>query len=658
MDASDSMLYSNCSTHRPVWTSWCVMMAPCASKTPSAPPNVKSEEATVRFKWEETDHEIYQERMRSEIQQYNWQQLSPYHAAEVFQACLNTAKAASTPATEIKPNKNKRQQRYKWTEEAQLATSKAKSIHHVWKEAGRPEAGHPVTELKKQAKRELSRLLTKQKSEKRHTLFTEISVAAEGDQKVFNKLVQLQRETRSKGGALLINGTVITAEHDIREQWATYFQKLGTPNKSYPELQDLVSMLRTVYKAQTDSPLISSRTVIKAIKGLNTGKAADIYSTTAEQLRALPEEAIDTLTLIINCILKACEVPDNIKASYKITVPKKGKDERIQDNNRGITVAPVIYKVLEKICLDNGLAALVDNNMQFGFTEGRSPAMASLIISEAQSESRAMGVPLIAVTEDARKAFDVVNHDKLKMKLHQRNLDPMLWLLLDDMYTGGSERFRYKGGYSEPYVINQGVKQGGNTSPNLYKVYIHPMLDSLERHKLGLSIGCIYLGSPTCADDVLMLSNESLGAETQAMIDVTKQHSTKNDYDIHPTKSGATILHNPSSNPVQHKQWTLGEVRMPLTDNFVHLGLQWHEGRPAPNIEVSISSSRRTGYKLMGAGLHGQNGLSPGISMRIVSLYVQPVLLSGLEACVLKKKELDILDSYHKKLLRCIQGLP
>ena len=97
---------------------------------------------------------------------------------------------------------------------------------------------------------------------------------------------------------------------------------------------------------------------------------------------------------------------------------------------------------------------------------------------------------------------------------------------------------------------------------------------------------------------------------------------------------------------------------MPLEDNFVHLGLKWQAGRSAPNLETAISSGRRTGYKLMGAGLHGQNGLSPCISMRIVSLYILPTLLSGLEACVLKKHELNSLDRYHKKLQRMIQGLP
>ena len=42
--------------------------------------------------------------------------------------------------------------------------------------------------------------------------------------------------------------------------------------------------------------------------------------------------------------------------------------------------------------------------------------------------------------------------------------------------------------------------------PPLPLVYIHQLLEQLQQADIGLSIECIHLGTPTCADDILLLS--------------------------------------------------------------------------------------------------------------------------------------------------------
>jgi hypothetical protein len=53
--------------------------------------------------------------------------------------------------------------------------------------------------------------------------------------------------------------------------------------------------------------------------------------------------------------------------------------------------------------------------MQFGFTEGLSPNMAALILSEVCSNITAKDI-LFITTLDSQKAFDVVNHQILMDK--------------------------------------------------------------------------------------------------------------------------------------------------------------------------------------------------------------------------------------------------
>ena len=176
----------------------------------------------------------------------------------------------------------------------------------------------------------------------------------------------------------------------------------------------------------------------------------------------LTPKALGTLATIINKIFQTRRVPDFMKMSYKLPIPKKDKDQRIQDNHRGITIAPIITKVLETVCLESGLSTdIKTNGLQFGFAIGKSPSMATLLVTEAIAEAKANRTPLYIATLDARKAFDVVNHQVPKTKLYNSPICGRLWNLIDDLYTAGNEVICWNGKYSSPYQVKQGVKQGG-----------------------------------------------------------------------------------------------------------------------------------------------------------------------------------------------------
>jgi hypothetical protein len=53
----------------------------------------------------------------------------------------------------------------------------------------------------------------------------------------------------------------------------------------------------------------------------------------------------------------------------------------------------------------------------------------------------------------------------------------------------------------------QGGRQGGSLSADLYKVYVNPLLDTLRNSGLGGKIGNINCCAPTCADDVALIAN-------------------------------------------------------------------------------------------------------------------------------------------------------
>ena len=124
--------------------------------------------------------------------------------------------------------------------------------------------------------------------------------------------------------------------------------------------------------------------------------------------------------------------------------------------------------------------------LQKGFTSGGSSIDAGLILSECMSEAKNENKPLVVATLDAQKAFDVVDHDTLLRRLFLDGITGPDWLLLRDMYTDLTSVVKWEGTLSAPFVIRQGVRQGGVLSTGHYKRYNNPLLLELENKFTGL----------------------------------------------------------------------------------------------------------------------------------------------------------------------------
>ena len=75
-------------------------------------------------------------------------------------------------------------------------------------------------------------------------------------------------------------------------------------------------------------------------------------------------------------------------------------------------------------------------------------------------------------------------------------------------------------------------------------------------------------------------------------------------------------------------------------------------------VDERIQSARRCAYSLMGAGLHGQNGVNPMVSLTMWNVFVLPCLLYGLDILTLIKTEISKINQSHKKFLKQIMHLP
>ncbi|CAC5377799.1 unnamed protein product [Mytilus coruscus] len=164
--------------------------------------------------------------------------------------------------------------------------------------------------------------------------------------------------------------------------------------------------------------------------------------------------------------------------------------------------------------------------------------MAAQILSEACSEISGKQTIFVS-TLDSQKTFDVVSHEILMDRLYYYGLNLNLCNISEELYSGVTSTVKWKGETSTSFDIHQGVRQGGILSTHLYKAYINELLLDLQKRNLGTHIGNNYVGCPTCADDIVLLSLNR--EEMQEMLNIVDNYSKDHRFNMHPQKSNVII---------------------------------------------------------------------------------------------------------------------
>ena len=130
---------------------------------------------------------------------------------------------------------------------------------------------------------------------------------------------------------------------------------------------------------------------------------------------------------------------------------------------------------------------------------------------------------------------------------------------------------KWQGQISEKFRVDQGVRQGGILSADLYKVYGDSLLDRLSMARNATRIGPVICMAPTCADD------RAVGAEVlQSLLDIGIDNSKMERYILQPVKSLSLEILNKlrRCSRESNTTWDLDGVQMPKVEkNMVRMDL-------------------------------------------------------------------------------------
>ena len=548
-------------------------------------------------KWEKCNRQEYTIFVEENLQSHLYLHPSKSTEQDILYplAHLNTILRLATQQSipNYKPEiKAKKKRQRPWTEQIHQAVKKCRLTWWEWKKVGSPKDAMDPYVCQMKAAKQCLRKEQRREAARIRTQKVENIMNAENNSKTFFKLIKDQRKSSNpQTETLIVENQSYETEEDICQGWAKHFQSLATPlqnekfDSEHKKLVDRdVACIKSICETENKeiTPL-QVEEVRRAIGKLKNNKAADVMGLTSEHLKLGGQSVENFLTDLLNYLLKTKKVSSILKEGIITPIYKKGESSN-PGNYRGITVTPVILKVLEHVLnhRHNKILEPTQSRLQRGFTTGCSSMNAAVIVTECIQESKNTKQNLLFTTLDAQKAFDVVDQNSLLRRLYLDGIQGDDWLLIKDLYSDCSSRVKWAGLLSDPVNLHQGVRQGGVLSTAHYKRYNNPLLLQLEERYADVKIGAINIPHITVADDLAVMSRTF--SSQQIKIWDVEDNTQKERYCVNPSKSSTLLYPYERSNDVECTDIFMAGDTIANNMDTTHLGI-FRNVNDKPNIE-------------------------------------------------------------------------
>ena len=207
----------------------------------------------------------------------------------------------------------------------------------------------------------------------------------------------------------------------------------------------------------------------------------------------------------------------------------KDSNGKLDDSNnyRGIGIGSLMLKILDWVVLDLHETELTSDPNQFGFQEKSSTTMCSWTVIEIVNYFKNQGSEVFACLLDYRKAFDLVNHQKLFKILIKRKVRMIFIRIMIFIYIEQKCYVKWNGTRSYSFGVTNGTRQGSVFSPKGgFSSYLDPLLECLRESGYGCQIGLHWYGALAYADDVILLSTSVHGL--QQLVNICMKHAQEN----------------------------------------------------------------------------------------------------------------------------------
>ena len=174
---------------------------------------------------------------------------------------------------------------------------------------------------------------------------------------------------------------------------------------------------------------VTEQEVDQQLTQLQRGKAPGPDGIHPEIIKPLAGVIAEPLADLFNLSLEEGYLPMEWKTAQVVPI-HKGGNRGITSNYRPVSLSSVILKAFERILRDKLVEHLTSNELlsaaQHGFRKRKSCTTNLLCFLEEITDRLDRGERVEVCYLDFRKAFDLVNHRKLLLKLDNYGVEPRL----------------------------------------------------------------------------------------------------------------------------------------------------------------------------------------------------------------------------------------
>lgn len=389
-----------------------------------------------------------------------------------------------------------------WSDVVQDAHRVARSDFLYWKSMGSPRQGSAFLDMRVSKARFKYALRSCRKHRERKQADGLAKALLNRDSTSFwNQVRRLGRSSSAVASA--IDGH--SGADNICQFWKSHYSDLlnSVSNPAHDVL------LEAELDAASNLDLVWTPTdFAKYRAGLKLGKSAGLDGLCSEHLRFAPGIMDIHMSLIWNAMYKHSFLPEELLSVKIVPIVKNPAGDLASSKNyRPVAIATPVSKLLEVAILDklDWIADIPEPN-QFGFRRKSATDQCVFALKERIRRYVQLEGPVYCCFLDASKAFDRVVHSTLFRQLLRHNIPASIVKLLRFWYSKQQMFVSWNGCLSAGFLIGNGVRQGGITSPVLYNIYSNLFSQELNRCMVGCTLNEVSVNHLAYADDVCLIS--------------------------------------------------------------------------------------------------------------------------------------------------------